>query len=257
MAWDVAVYERFAGERARPFLDLVARVPDGPVASVVDLGCGTGELTRLLLDRWPAAFVLGIDNSAAMLAAARPRALAGRLAFEAGDAGRFQPATPVDRLISNAVLHWVPDHDALIPRLAGAVAPGGVLAVQMPANFDAPSHQLMRAVAADGPWAPKLARVIAAEPVRPLGFYVETLCGLGLAVDGWETTYLHQLAGPDPVLGWVRGTALRPVLDALDPDESAAFVARYGAELRAAYPPGRHGTLFPFRRIFFVARRPA
>jgi trans-aconitate 2-methyltransferase len=256
MHWNVSVYEEFASERARPFLDLLGRVPDGRVESAVDLGCGTGEMTRLLAERWPGAVVLGVDNSPEMLAAARPRAIPGRLSFEPGDAGRFRPAAPVDLLLSNAALHWVPRHDALVPRLAQAVAPGGVLAVQMPANFDAPSHALLRAVAADGPWADKLAGVLAPEPVLPLAAYVDQLLGLGFTVDAWETTYVHILGGDDPVLGWVRGTALRPVLDALGPDESAAFVERYGARLRAAYPAGPRGTLFPFRRIFFVARRP-
>jgi trans-aconitate 2-methyltransferase len=255
MNWNVAVYEQFASERARPFLDLVGRIPDGPVRSVVDLGCGTGEMTRLLVERWPEAVVLGVDSSPEMLAAARPRAIPGRLHFEPGDAGRFQPAAPVDVLISNATLHWLPDHERLIPRLAGCVGRGGTLAIQMPGNFDAPSHTLMRAVAADGPWAQALAAVLRPDPVQPLAFYAETLLGLGFSVDAWETTYLHVLHGADPVLAWVRGTALRPVLGALGPDQAAAFVARYAERLRAAYPAGPAGTLFPFRRVFFVARR--
>src|SRR5215468_1441278 len=135
MHWNVAVYEQFSSERARPFLDLVARIPDGRVTSVVDLGCGTGEMTRLLAERWPQAVVLGVDNSPEMLAAARPRSIPGRLSFEAGDAGRFHPAAPVDVLVSNATLHWLPNHEHLIPRLADCVAPGGTLAIQMPGNF--------------------------------------------------------------------------------------------------------------------------
>jgi trans-aconitate 2-methyltransferase len=257
MRWNVAQYEKFAGERARPFFDLVGRVPDGKVASVIDLGCGTGELTVTLAERWPEAHVLGVDNSPDMLAAARPRAIPGRLQFEPGDAARFRPA-PVDRIISNAVLHWVPDHATLFPRLAAAVAPGGALAVQMPANFDSPSHTVARAIAADGPWADKLVGKVQPVHVEPVETYARMLLDLGFVVDAWETTYLHVLAGADPVVQWIKGTALRPVLNALGPDETEAFLARCAAGLAAAYPPGPDGrTLFPFRRMFIVAVRPA
>jgi trans-aconitate 2-methyltransferase len=257
MHWNVSEYERFSGERSRPFHDLIARVPPGTAASVVDLGCGTGELTRTLCDRFPEAVVLGVDNSPEMLAAARARAIPGKLQFEAGDAGRFRASSPVDVLVSNAALHWVPDHARLVPQLAASVAPGGFLAVQLPASFDAPSHTLLAETAAEAPWADRLAPVLREPPVRPLGFYVEILLGLGFTVDAWETTYVHILGGADPVLGWTRGTALRPVLETLDHDAAEAFLARYAARLRAAYPPlaTEAGTLFPFRRIFFVARR--
>jgi len=257
MHWNVPEYERFRDERSRPFFDLVERIPPGERKSVVDLGCGTGELTQSLCKRFAGAVVLGVDNSPEMLAAARARAIPGRLQFEAGDAGRFRPSSPVEIIVSNAALQWLPDHERLIAGLAAAVAPGGVLAVQMPANFGAPSHLLLRETAAEAPWADALAGVVREEPVKPLGFYVATLIGLGFAVDAWETTYIHVLAGADPVLGWVRGTALRPVLQALDAAAGDAFAARYGAKLRAAYPSvAGNGTLFPFRRIFFVARRP-
>jgi trans-aconitate 2-methyltransferase len=257
MRWNVPQYEKFAGERARPFFDLVGRVPDGKVDSVVDLGCGTGELTLALAERWPDAHVLGVDNSPDMLAAARPRAIPGRLQFEPGDAGRFRPA-PVDRLISNAVLHWIPNHHELFPRLAAAIAPGGALAVQMPTNHDAPSHMVLRQVAAEGPWVAKLEGKVQRIYVQPLAFYARILLELGFTVDAWETTYLHILSGPDPVLQWVKGTTLRPVLAALDATETEAYLARCAVELAAAYPPGPDGrTLFPFRRLFVVAQRPA
>ncbi len=257
MRWNVPQYEKFAGERARPFFDLVGRVPDGDVKSVVDLGCGTGELTATLAERWPDAHVLGVDNSPDMLAAARPRAIPGRLQFEPGDAGRFRPA-PVDRLISNAVLHWVPHHETLFPRLAGAIAPGGTLAVQMPGNFDSPSHTILRRVAGQEPWAEKLVGKVQAVYVQPVAYYARMLLELGFSVDAWETTYVHVLSGADPVLQWVKGTSLRPVLGALGPDETEAFLARCAAELAQAYPAMPDGrTLFPFRRIFVVAQRPA
>jgi trans-aconitate 2-methyltransferase len=256
MHWNVSDYERFRNERARPFFDLIDRLPTGPYHSIIDLGCGTGELTRALAERYSGAVVLGVDNSPEMLAAARPRGIPGRLQFEAGDAARFRPAYPVDLIVSNATLQWVPDHAEVVPRLANAVGKNGVLAVQMPANFDAPSHALLRETAAEPAWADELRGVVRPEPVAPLTFYVDILTDLGFSVDAWETTYIHILTGPDPVLGWVRGTALRPVLDALDAHSAEAFVERYAEKLRAAYRAGRRGgTLFPFRRIFFIARR--
>jgi trans-aconitate 2-methyltransferase len=254
MTWDVRQYEYFRDERSRPFHDLVAQIPPIEVASVVDLGCGTGELTSHLSTRWPEARVVGVDISEEMLAAAAARANE-RLRFERGDIATWNPESPVDLILSNAALHWVADHGPLLDRLVGALAPGGLLAVQMPANFDAASHVLMAETAADGPWAEKLEGKLRSS-VHALSWYAERLLDLGLIVDAWETVYLHMLPGDDAVLAWVRGTALRPVLDALDEAERARFIAEYAARLRAAYPRGSYGTLFPFRRIFFVAKRP-
>jgi len=158
--------------------------------------------------------------------------------------------------VSNPTLQWVPDHTEVIPRLANAVGSKGVPAVQTPGNFDAPSHLLLRETADEPAWAPRLTGLIRAEPVAPLTFHVDILTDLGFSVDAWETTYTHILIGPDPVLGWVRGTALRPVLDALDVHSAKAFVERYAEKLSHTYRAGRRGgTLFPFRRIFFIARR--
>jgi trans-aconitate 2-methyltransferase len=255
MTWDVEEYEAFPEERARPFFDLVARVRTAAVGRVLDLGCGTGALTVHLADRWPGAEVLGVDSSPEMLAAAAPRAREG-LRFVAGDLGTYPPPAACDVIVSNAALHWVDDHAPLLDRLVQALAPGGSLAVQMPANFDAASHMLLAEVAADGPWADKLDGALA-NSVHPLTFYAEHLLAQGLTVDAWETVYLHLLPGDDAVLSWVRGAALRPVLALLSEDEVAGFIAAYQARLRAAYPRSQHGTLFPFRRIFFVARRPA
>jgi trans-aconitate 2-methyltransferase len=261
MAWDVERYEQFRSERARPFFDLLARVPDTPVRHAVDLGCGTGELTQLLCARWPDAEVVGVDSSPQMLAAAGPRAAkvdgvgGGRLRFVQADLASYTPLAPLDLVISNAALHWVDRHEALLDRLAGLLAPGGSLAVQMPANFDAASHVLLAETAADGPWAERLAGALRQHAVRPLPTYVEQLLAAGLTVDAWETVYLHLLSGDDPVLAWLSATALRPVLALLEPHQAERFTAEYGARLRAAYPRTAHGTLFPFRRIFFVARR--
>ncbi|RKN37748.1 trans-aconitate 2-methyltransferase [Streptomyces hoynatensis] len=265
--WDPDQYQRHSGHRNRPLVELLARVPDPPTAAprVADLGCGPGGPSELLAHRWPAAAITGLDNSAAMLERARahagPTAGGGSLRFAHADlaAWRPDPAEPLDVIFSNAAFQWVPGHvDRFADWVAGLV-PGGVLAFQVPGNFAAPSHALMRELAAAPRWRDRLAGVLrTADPVLTPEGYFEALAGLGCEVDAWETTYLHVLKGEDPVLDWVKGTGLRPVLTALDGDPAArdAFVAEYREALRGAYPPGPHGTLFPFRRVFAVARRP-
>jgi trans-aconitate 2-methyltransferase len=256
--WDPAEYSAFADERSRPFFDLVARVPADQPDRVVDLGCGDGSLTATLAERWPAAVVSGVDSSPAMLAEAVRREVPGRLSFVPGDIAGWRPERPVDVLISNAALHWVPDHPALIGRLVSAVAPGGWLAFQVPANFDSPSHLELVALCGSPRWRDRLgAAGRRAIPVLESGRYLDLLASAGCTADVWETTYLHVLPGPDPVLAWVRGTALRPVLAALagDPAAQADFLAEYGERLRSVYPAACYGTVLPFRRIFAVARR--
>jgi len=254
-SWDPAVYGRYAKERARPFVDLLARVDVTDPASVVDLGCGSGELTTSLADRWPSAQVLGVDSSISMLAEAAPRS---GLAFELGDVTRWRPAGPVEVIVTNATLQWVPSHLDLLPIWVSHLAPGGVLAMQVPANFEAPSHRLMREIAAEPAYAERLAGVLrGGESVAEPATYAAVLADAGCRVDVWETTYLHVLSGEDAVLAWVRGTGLRPVLDALadDPVLRDAFVADYAERLRSAYPRCSWGTLFAFRRLFAVAER--
>ncbi|MBN1091408.1 trans-aconitate 2-methyltransferase [Blastococcus sp. TML/M2B] len=254
--WDPAVYLRNARERARPFLDLVARVDVAAPAVVVDLGCGEGSATALLADRWPAARVTGVDSSPAMLATAPARP---GLEFRLGDVRDWRPDGPVDVLVSNAVLHWVPGHDRLLERWAGHLAPGGALAVQVPGNSRAPTHALLADLCRSPRWA---ARVAGAAPspsavLEPAG-YLDVLGAAGLAADVWETTYLHVLTGSDPVLGWVRSTVLRPVLARLGAADAAAFTAEHAAALRDAYPERADGTtVLPFRRIFAVGTRPS
>ena len=254
-AWDVASYTRFSDERSRPFVDLLARVRTPSPTTVVDLGCGQGTMTAALADRWPNARVTGVDSSAQMLAAARP--VPGRLEFVRGDVRDWWPDGPVDVVVSNAVLHWVPEHPDLLGRWAGRLAPGGALAVQVPGNFRAPTHALLEALCRSSRWADRLAGAgprpdTVLEPAE----YADLLTAAGLEPDVWETTYLHRLSGADPVLAWVRSTVLRPVLARLSDEDAVAFTAGYAAELRAAYPPGPDGsTLLPFRRIFAVASR--
>lgn len=249
--WDPEVYGRYADERSRPFHELVARVGAVEPARVVDLGCGDGALTATLADRWPSASVLGVDSSAEMLAGAP----AGpRLEFRPGRIEDWEPDGPVDVLVSNAALQWVPGHVELLPRLVGALAPGGWLAMQVPGNWDEPSHTLLAELRESPRWKARLAGAERGPAALGPAEYVRVLAGLGCAVDAWETTYAQVLAGPDPVLDWVRGTALRPVLARLSAAEAAEFEAGYGALLREAYPAQPWGTLLPFRRVFAVAR---
>jgi len=257
-AWDPVRYLRFAGERARPFVDLLGRVDAAAPRTVVDLGCGEGALTASLAQRWPTARVTGIDSSPEMLAAADAHARPGQVEFRLGDVRTWTPEEPLDVLVSNAVLHWVPGHADLLHRWAGGLAPGGWLAVQVPGNFRAPTHALLADLCRSARWADRLADLAPAPDtvLEPAG-YLDVLTGAGLSADVWETTYLHVLTGDDPVLAWVRSTVLRPVLGGLDDDAAAAFTAEYAAALRDAYPPRADGTtVLPFRRIFAVGSRP-
>jgi trans-aconitate 2-methyltransferase len=248
--WNPDTYRQFQSERDRPFFDLLGQVQGSP-ATVTDLGCGDGHLTAALAARWPGARVSGLDSSPEML---RGAPLAGNLHFAVGDIASWTGRPEL--LVSNAALQWLPDHPALIPRLAAQVAPGGTFAVQMPGNSDAPSHTLLAEVRAAPRWREQLGHT-ARDPGTVLSpqQYAELLHPLGYRVNAWETTYLHLLPGDDAVLNWVRGTALRPVLAALSPPQGAEFEAEYGARLREAYPQGPGGTALLFRRVFVVGVR--
>jgi trans-aconitate 2-methyltransferase len=257
-SWDPDQYLRFADERSRPFRDLVDRIPTTAPADVVDLGCGPGTMTATLAERYPTARVRGIDSSAAMIDAARPLAT-DRLSFERADIRSWRP-DPVDVIVSNAALQWVPDHGALFGGWVAALRPGGTFAFQVPSGGEIPA---IRAVARRPQWRDRLDPVAAeagprtTNPVKHPESYVDELARMGCAVDAWETTYYHVLAGPDPVLEWFRGTGLRPYLDALgaDPDARAEFERQVAVALREAYPPQPYGTVLPFHRVFVVARR--
>ncbi|MGY2893699.1 methyltransferase domain-containing protein [Deinococcus sp. UYEF24] len=257
--WNPDVYRQFQAERDRPFFDLVAQLPDFRPALVTDLGCGTAHQTATLAERWPGARVTGVDSSAEMLAQAillQAPALAN-LSLVQADFNCWTPEAPQDLLLSNAALHWVPDQHALIPRLAGLVAAGGVFAFQVPGNFAAPSHLLLAELQNEPRWKDRLAASESGPASLDPLEYADLLTPLGFQVNAWETTYLHLLHGPDAALNWVRGTALRPVLSRLSPGDGAEFEAEYGRRLCAAYPEGPSGTAFPFRRVFVVARRTA
>jgi trans-aconitate 2-methyltransferase len=245
-------YARFSDERSLPFFTLLSRVPDGDYRDAVDLGCGNGSLTKAIAERWPDAHVVGLDNSPQMLAGAAAYKIDGRLDFIQGDIAAYNQ--PADLIFSNAALQWLDGHERLIPRLAALVRPGGAIAVQMPSNFEAPSHLLLEETARNGPWTSKL-KDWRLQSVQPLAWYVEQLLGLGLRVDAWETTYYFVLQGDDPVMEWVKGTQMQPILSLLDEAEQRAFCEAYAERVRRAYPPSKAGTVFPFKRIFFVGRK--
>lgn len=260
--WDPDRYAAFRRERERPFHDLVARIDADAPRRVVDLGCGPGTLTATLADRWPDALVQGIDASPAMLVEAeRVSADHPNLTFAEQSIEDWEPAPDADVVVTNAALQWVPAHTALLPRWLDALPSGAWFAMQVPGNFGSPSHRLMRETAADGPWADALSGVLRANPVRDAAGYLDLFEDAGLDTVAWETEYLQLLAGDDPVLEWVRGTGLRPALAALDAADpsgalTTAYTERYAAALRDAYPRGRHGTVFPFRRVFAAGRKP-
>ncbi len=257
MKWDPARYVQFGDYRDRPFFDLTARVHAEAPRRVVDLGCGPGNLTATLAARWPGAAVEGRDSSAEMLAQSGQAAAATEnLSFRLADIAAWTPAPDTDVVVTNAALQWVPGHRELLPRWLEALRPGAWFALQVPGNFNAPSHSLMRSLADSDEWAGRLAGVLRHDDAvaEPAG-YLELILDAGCDADAWETTYVQLLPGADAVLQWVRGTGLRPVLAALSAEDAARFEAEYSRLLNEAYPPGGHGTVFPFRRIFAVARK--
>jgi trans-aconitate 2-methyltransferase len=255
--WDPGVYQRFGDERARPFHDLLARVGAEQPRAVTDLGCGTGELTAGLAARWPGARVAGLDSSPAMIGKAGT--LGAPVEFSVADVHDWQPAADTDVVVTNAVLQWVPDHPTLIDRWIRALPSGAWFAMQVPGNFDAPSHRALRALARSARYTEAVGEIVREAPVDDPTGYAALLTGLGAAVDAWETTYVHLLsaAGPEhPVLRWLEGTALRPVKAALDDAAWQDFRAALGVSLAAAYPAHNGYVAFPFRRIFVVATTP-
>jgi len=252
-SWDPATYLEFSDERSRPFFDLTARIGAVDPAYVVDLGCGPGQLTATLAERWESARIGGVDSSQQMIDETRAHE-SDRVQFRLADVMTWQPAAPVDVLISNATLQWVARHRDLLPRLVDALSQDGWLAFQVPGNFDEPSHQLLRGLAADPRFA-SATRDVEYPAAFDAATYLADLAELGCSVDAWETTYLHVLTGTDPVFRWISSTGARPVLQALTGEQREAFVVGYKAALRTAYPGQPFGTVLPFRRVFVVARK--
>lgn len=255
MKWDPAKYVQFGDYRDRPYFDLTARIHADAPRHVVDLGCGPGNLTASLAERWPKAEVLGVDSSPEMLAkSADYAARCANLSFSLADVAGWTPSDQTDVVVTNAALQWVPDHRELLPRWLDALKPGAWFALQVPGNFNSPSHTLMRGLAESEAWAGRLAGVLRHDDVVGEGAdYLNIMLDAGCDADAWETTYFQLLPGARPVLEWVRGTGLRPILAALPAEEAREFEAEYSARLDEAYPAGAHGTVFPFRRIFAVA----
>ena len=254
MAWNPTQYLRYGDERMRPALDLLAAIPAEAPRTVVDLGCGPGNVTVLLQRRWQEAEITGVDASPEMLERAAQAAPA--CVFMLAEIATWQPETPPDVIYSSAALHWLGEHESLFPRLLGQLAPGGTLAVQMPAMHGAPLRRLQDEVAASGPWAAALAGVHSAPPILAAEAYWDLLRPRCRTLDIWETTYLHVLKGEDAVGEWAAGTSLRPFLDPLTPELRAGYRRAYAAALAPHYPPRPDGTtLLPFRRLFILARR--
>jgi trans-aconitate 2-methyltransferase len=250
--WDPDRYLAYADERGRPFVELVARVGATEPVEVVDLGCGPGNLTGLLTERWPRAHVVGLDSSPEMIE--RAQGLGQRVEYAVADLREWRPDRPVDVLVSNATLQWVPGHLELLASLVSAVSPGGWFAFQVPGNLGEPSHTLRSELAAEPAYAAHTAQVATPSAHEPADYY-EALAAIGCTVDSWETTYLHVLSGPDPVFTWVSGTGARPTLQALPEDLRGSFEAELKSRLAAAYPVRADGTvLLPFRRVFVVAQ---
>jgi trans-aconitate 2-methyltransferase len=252
MAWDPAQYLKFAGPRLRPAIDLLGHIEAEAPRLVYDLGCGAGNVTRFIAERWPAATIVGIDGSAEMLAKAR--ADLPRIEWQQADLATWRPPQKPDVIYSNAALHWIEDHAPVFVRLFQSLAPGGTLAVQIPRNFGAPSHTSITETARNGPWRTKLEPLLRPSPVAEPEFYYDLLAPLAASLDLWETEYLQVLEGENPVKEWTKGTWLTPLLAALGEPERSNFEAAYGARVAAAYPPRSDGkTLFPFRRMFLIA----
>ena len=256
MQWNPRQYLAFASHRLRPALELLARVPHESPRRVVDLGCGAGNVTGYLRRQWPAADVTGVDNSPEMLAQAAQEAVPGPpVHWQAADLATWSAAQPCDVIFSNAALHWIPGHAHQFPRLAGQLAPGGVLAVQMPRNFTAPSHVLMTTAALAGPWRDRLKGHLRALPVAEPQEYYDLLAPLCASVDVWETEYQQVLTGENPVAEFTKGSWLKSLLDALQEPERGLFEAEYRRLVLAAYPKRHAGkTLFPFKRLYIVAQ---
>jgi trans-aconitate 2-methyltransferase len=254
VTWNPKTYLAFGDERTRPAAELVARISKEHPKRIADLGCGPGNSTSLLAARWPDAELDGIDNSPAMLATARKSGIRAR--WIEADVSSWTPDEACDLIYSNATLQWVSNHETLVPRLVSFLAPGGVLAFQVPRNFDLPSHAIAQELARDPRWADKLARVRDWWTVREPAEYFEILEPLAHRIDIWETRYLQTLVGADAVYRWVLGTGLRPFVDALEGEEREAFLAEYRSRAARAYPQRASGiTLFPFLRLFCVATR--
>ncbi len=253
--WDPGQYLEFADHRLRPAVELLARVPSDAVETVIDLGCGTGSARPFMMSRWPTVDYLGVDNSPDMLL--RARADHPDASWLEADLNTWRPSSPVDLLYSNATLHWLPDHESLLAALMACLNPGGVLAAQMPANFDQPTHTIINDVARELDWTVDLEPNLFSDPVGRPGDYHQVLSPIAQTLDIWTTTYIQELSGPNAVTAWVSGSALRPILSVLPEPEARRFIAEYSERINRRYPRTTNGiTLLPFTRLFMIASTP-
>ena len=251
--WEPRTYLRYADLRFRAGLDLMARIPQAHYETIYDLGCGTGHLTQILSERFPNALITGVDSSAEMLAEARREF--PKISWVQADIRSFKPEVAPQLIFSNAALQWLPNHETLFPSLLGILEPGGVVAIQMPRHFESPSHIKLRELVHQNRWRTRLGPLLLAEVPSPETYW-KWLSGHAADLDIWETIYLQVLQGKDPIVDFMRGTALRPFLTELSEKEGQEFLAEFSTRMAVAYPPQASGeTLFPFRRIFMVARR--
>jgi len=258
--WDANLYLKFSDARTRPAIDLMSRLDPAnavrPGHAIYDLGCGAGNISRLLAERFPGAPVVGIDSSDEMLAKARSQTASAHVTFAKGDLAHFEPGVPASILYSNAAYQWLPGHIDMFPGLMKLLPPGGQLAIQMPRNHEAPSHALMRQAAEAGPWRDRLAGIGGIARVEEPARYYDVLKPFSSALEVWETVYQQPLSGKNPVAEYTSSTGLRPFLEALAEPERSRFYDTYARMTVEAYPTRADGvTLFPFRRLFMVARR--
>jgi len=252
--WNPGQYLRFGNERLQPVIDLIGRIPLESPRVIYDLGCGTGSGTVILKERWPGARVTGVDGSESMLE--RTRSLEADISWQHSDLTTWEPSVPADLLFSNAVFHWLDDHHTLFPRLMSKLAPGGILAVQMPLNWREPTHRLIAGTVRGGPWRERLEPQLREFPVSEAQEYYDLLSIQASSIDMWETTYYHILEGPDPVVEWTKGSILKPLLDLLAEPEAGTFLEMYRSQIADAYPQQADGkTVLPFRRLFFMATK--
>lgn len=254
MPWDPSQYLKFADHRLRPAVDLLNRVDLESPSVVYDLGAGAGNVTELLANRWPEARIIGVDDSEEMLRKAAERAT--NIEWEIGDIGTWQPNEPAELIFTNAALHWITGHTRLFTRLMSSIDTGGILAVQMPRNFGALSHTSITEAAMAGPWRSTLEPLLRPAPVEPPPFYIDILSNMTSSLDVWETEYSQILTGENPIKEWTKGTWLMPLLSALEEPERTDFENAYAELVAKAYPKQPDGTtVFPFKRMFIVAKR--
>jgi trans-aconitate 2-methyltransferase len=253
--WDPQAYLQFRNERTQPSVDLVARIELGDPRTIVDLGCGPGNSAQVLRMRWPRALITGVDSSPQMIEKARESFPDGT--WQLADVGRWSPAEPYDLVFSSATLQWIPDHDALLPRLFAAVKADGVLAVQVPANQDSPLHQALLRVSALPEWDSRTADCRGQITYHAPEYYYDALARLAGRIELWQTTYFHKMDRPQGLIDWYASTGMKPYLERLDSEEEKSrFQQAVLWECAGQYPARQDGrVLFAFRRTFFIAYR--